>query len=199
MQIIYTAQLGKHFDKLPRIFNQIRQLRQPSTLLLDLGGVYSSEQWLCRATDNRAPYLVLDAMGYHVAYADGLTTGAIIGLQPQTQVRLLDNSVFHRWQWHEWLVNVGPTGLAPCVTWALDEGNTQPYHAQDGRLTLYPYPDHIGCVTVQWPEMSVQTATFIPYDFLVPPDPTIVAAIEFIEREARFYEQKQRGYTPHES
>lgn len=196
MQIIYTAHLHAQFEWMPHIFTQIRQLREPPTLLLDLGGVSAPEHWICQATENRAAYLILDAMGYHAAYADGLTTGAIIGLQPQVQVRLLDNSIFYRWKWREWSLNVGPTAPAPSVTWPIDQPDAQ---VQSGRLVLEPRVNHLGLLRVQWPEMTILESTYIPFDLSVPPDPTITAAIEFVEREARFYEQKQRGDSPHES
>ncbi|MCB9437402.1 MAG: hypothetical protein H6673_10480 [Anaerolineales bacterium] len=196
MQIIYTAHLHAQFEWMPHIFTQIRQLRESPSLLLDLGGVSSPENWVCQATENRAAYIILDAMGYHVAYADGLTTSAIIGLQPQVQVRLLDNSIFYRWTWREWSLNVGPTAPAPSVTWAIESSNYQP---QAGRLVLEPRANHLGLLRVQWPDMTILKSSYIPFDLSTPPDPTITAAIEFVEREARFYEQKQRGDSPHES
>ncbi|NDJ85071.1 MAG: hypothetical protein GYB66_04215 [Chloroflexi bacterium] len=204
VMILYTANLKADFGLLPRLFTLIQQTRQrhhrapQDTLLLDLGSAWTTQSWICQATENRAPYLVMDAMGYHVIRADGLDVGGIIGLQEVVQARLIDDSVVYRWRQQEVTIHIGPKAGPPCIKWPSDstpETGTAYTHSP-GCLTIYPPHHALGHVTVQWPAMSVQTSEQIPFDRSARPDPSIVAAIEFVESEARYYAGKKRGTVP---
>lgn len=194
MHIVYTAQLAADFDLMPRVFSIVQHIRRSLSspvLLLDLGGACSSDSSLCQWTENRAPYLILDAMGYHVARADGLTVSAILGLQPMVQVRLVDDSVVVQWQQRELTVNVGPKGQAPCVAWTTESGEHL-FEAEPGRLTLAPVAGAVSHIQVSWPDLSVIEARRIPFDDAIRADPTIVAAVEFVKQEARSYARKKQ-------
>jgi hypothetical protein len=195
--VLFTANLRADFARLPRLSSTIQQIRAALAqsprpiLLLDLGGAWSADSWVCQATANRAPYLVLDAMSYAAVRADGLDRDAIFGLQSTVQLRLLDDHLTYRWAWREVSVNIGPGGTAPCVTWAAP-GQQRPSPeavclGEHGRLTLFPLSDGLGFVEVVWPRMQVAQTRVIPIDPTARPDPSIVACVEFVEREARAY------------
>lgn len=206
LTILYTANLQADFDLMPRVFSTIQQVRQSLPdggwpfVLLDLGGAWSADAWICRATENRAPYLVLDAMGYNVARADGLDRAGIMGLQEAVQLRLLDDRMVYRWQWQDMSVNIGPRGEKPALTWAVpahDETQIDQsadfFVAEAGKVTLFSQQGELGMVQVTWPDMEAITARRIAFDDHTRPNPTIAAAIEFVEREARFYAQRNQG------
>jgi hypothetical protein len=200
--VLFSAHLRADFDLLPRVSSTIQQIRatvpqaRSPILLLDLGNAWAADSWACQVTGNRAPYLILDAMGYTAAHADGLDGSGIVGLQEVVQVRLLDDHRAYRWQRRNLTLNIGPTGEAPCVTWPLGQpfpSNAALYVAEHGRLTLFPQAGALGIVEVEWPQMQVVQATTIPFDRAIRPDPSIAACVGFVEREARFYAEKKKG------
>ncbi len=198
--ILYTANLHADFARMARFATQIQAIRgqygpEPHPiLLLDIGQAWSTDVWVSRVTEHRAPYLVLDAMAYHVAHADGLNVGAILGLQGVVQLQLMDHTIVRRWQWRDIVVNIGPRAVEPCVRWNWESSSSGEDWYQGGRgcLTLFPV-DGIGHLEVSYPDMTVQQATLHAVLSGTRPDPTIVATTEYVEREARFYESKQKG------
>ena len=205
LTILYTANLQADFDLMPRVFSTIQRVRRSLPdggwpfLLLDLGGACNTDTWICQATENRAPYLVLDAMGYNAVRADGLDRAGIMSLQPAVQLRLLDDRMVYRWQWQDMSVNIGPRGEKPAITWTIAATSTQAeesadfFIAEGGRVTLFLLKGELGMIQLVWPEMEVVAARCIAFDDPVRRDPTIAAAIEFVEREARFYAQRNQG------
>ena len=72
--LLYTANLQGELTLLPRLFTLIQQERRAATgptLLLDLGDSCALSAWVCQATHGRAPFLVLDSMGYDAALIGG--------------------------------------------------------------------------------------------------------------------------------
>jgi hypothetical protein len=62
--------------------------------------------------------------------------------------------------------------------------------ASDPVLTLGDVPfGRLARVDVAWPGWKVQAARVIDLPETIPPDPTIVALMDFVEREARNYVQ----------
>jgi hypothetical protein len=187
---------------MPYLATTIRQARASSAtvspspvLLIDLGGVWASDAYICQVTENRAPYLILDAMGYHVARADGLDVGGILGLRESVQVTLMDDSVVYRWHSHGITINVGPKGETPAITWPL-VNTLSPTNvvaeSANGRLMLYAPDGYLGKVEAQWPSMTIERAERIPFD-RSRPDPSIIEMVKFVEYEARAYERRQKG------
>lgn len=203
LQVIFSANLAADFELMPYVATTIRQARQqPSTaeprptLLLDLGGAWSDEVWVSATTEHRAPYLILDAMGYSVARADGLDVGGILGLRNSVQMFLMDDSIVYRWQSYGVEVNVGPRASAPFVTWpapmlAPAFGQTI-YQQQDGGVILRPLTGEIGKIVADYPSMQVVEAERIAIR-RNRPDPSIVEMVKFVEWEARAYEARQKG------
>lgn len=202
LTLLFTSGFQADFDLMPRAFTTIQQIRaqfsdppQP-ILLMDIGGVHSPDSWICQATENRAPYLVLDAMGYAISRADGLDVGGIIGLQDVVQLKLMDDSIVYPWRWRDIIINVGSKGDAPLVSWATVSPSPPDeifMHESDGHLKLHHVDGALGLIRATLPNLNVLEAERIEFSSTARPDPTIVAAIEFIEREAHYYAQKRGG------
>lgn len=201
LNIFYTAHLEANFSLMPRLFSTIQQQRHqlsPPTLLLDIGQVWSAEDWICQATENRAPYLVLDAMGYNAVLADGLDQAGILGLQEAVQLKLLGKNTIFKWHWRDLWLNIGSHAELPKISFAAPDQTppaskffiTEPQH-----LTLFPPRNEIIWLQVDWPHLNVIDFQSIPFDNDARPDPTIMGAIEFVENEARYYAQRKKGPT----
>jgi hypothetical protein len=166
-------------------------------LLIDTGGVHNPDSWICQTTENRAPYLILDAMGYAVSRADGLDVGGIIGLQAVVQIKLMDNSIVYPWRWRDIIINVGSKGDAPRVSWMSETSQPLPNdiytYESDGHLRLHRVDGALGFIKATLPNLTVLESKRIAFSATARPDPTIVAAIEFVEREAQYYAQKRGG------
>lgn len=202
VSILCSANLRADLDLLPRFFTLLQETRQQSRaegrtlLLLDLGQAWAAESWVCRVTENRAIYVLLDAMGYTAVRADGLDRAAIMGLQETLQVRLLHDNSFFCWQGREVILNLGRGTLPPAIDWGtptLSVGQFEAESVESGRLTILPPATGIALsrIDVLYPEMKVTRMESVPMPPATRADPTIVAAIEFVEREARFYAERQ--------
>jgi 2',3'-cyclic-nucleotide 2'-phosphodiesterase (5'-nucleotidase family) len=200
--LLYTAHLAGEIALLPRLFALISQERRAAhgpVILLDLGDTCSVESWLCRATQGRAPFLVLDSMGYD---------GAVIGGPEQTPIppsslrRLLDNMIMPVILWNRAvpIIRKGITftvaaGDAPLP----DQGpgvriDRSTYALPDARDPVPTLGDvaqaHLARVDMTWPEWTVQSARLIQVEPDTPVDPTIAAVVELVETEARYYAQQ---------
>jgi hypothetical protein len=201
LTILFTANLHANFERLPYLATTLRQARwqDPAedprpTLIVDLGGAWAAESSICQITENRAPYLILDAMGYTVARADGLDVGGILGMREVVQMFMMDDSIVFPWRSYGITVQVGPKGNAPCITWALP-AQTSPdpttfYEAETGRITLYPPDGFVGKIVAEYPNLAIVSAERIPID-TKRPDPSIIEMVKFVEWEARAYHERQ--------
>lgn len=201
--VLYTANLRANLETLPRVATQLQHIRQsygvnpPPFLILDLGGAWSAEQWVSVVTEHRAPYLILDAMGYSVVHADGLNVGGILGLQEVVQTRLIDATISHRWQRRDMTVHIGNKGPRPRIGWSNTPATpTTFYEHQPQQLLLHPPTHAIGHLNIDYPNLNVLVAHYTPIDPTVRPDPTIVATIDYVAGEARAYAQKQQKENP---
>lgn len=172
-------------DYLPRLFNVIRASKQDITtpvFLIDTGQACDDDHWLCQATENRAPYFILDAMGYNAAFADGLRGDAWQQAQPHMQLRLI------------------PAGATAVLTYQdslrfrvrADAESDQPII--DGNVLVLPLPQKntLLCVEITTAPMKIVKTWVKMVDDNTLPNPTIVGAIEFVDAEARYY-LKRRG------
>lgn len=193
IQILFTANLGADFELMPYLATLVRQARQPSlpTLLMDVGGAASDDSWLCRATENRAPYIVLDAMGYTLARADGLDVRGILGLRGTVSLFLTDDSISYKWRSKDVELNVGPVADAPGVTWTLPDWDVdfgdEIYMQRDEGIVWLAQPEgYVGNIIAEYPSMIVKDAEKIPF-VRNRPDPSIIEMVKFVEWEARAY------------
>lgn len=203
LAIIYSANLQADFVAMSRVATVIHGIRQQygaapyPLLLLDIGRAWSKDVWVSAITEHRAPYLVLDAMAYHIIHADGLDLGGILGLQEVMQAQLMDHTIVKHWRWRDMVVHVGPRSTAPGIRWSWDAATDTAdgvawYESANGQLTLLPI-NGVGHLEVSYPTMTVQKAQRYNITPDIRPDPTIVATTEYVTREARFYESKQKG------
>lgn len=199
--ILFTANLRANLAQMPYVATTLRRARHRSaseeplpTLVLDVGGAWAADAWVCQVTGNRAPYLILDAMGYHVARADGLDVGGILGLREVVSLFLMDDSIVYTWRMQGVTLNVGPKAEPPAVTWPVPlapaEGG-ELLDAEAGRLTLYPPDGYVGKAVVEWPSMTVIEAQRVPFA-TDRPDPSIIETVKFVEYEARAYHRRQQ-------
>ncbi len=201
LNILITANLRGDFDAFPYLATTLRAARVQSsseaprpTLVLDLGQAWSGENWLCQATENRAPYLILDAMGYTVVRADGLDVGGILGLRSSVQVTLLDDSIAHKWRKDNIELNIGRPAQTPAIRWALPHEKPASvekwYDETEGALLLYPPTDYVGKLVVDYPSLNVIESEKLPIR-ANRPDPSILEMVKFVEQEARAYQARQ--------
>jgi len=204
--LLYTANLGGDIWLLPRLFTLISRERQTANgpvLLLDLGDTCSIDSWVCRATEGRAPLLVLDSMGYDAAWIGGpektpIPLRSLEKLYGQMMMPLIAwGSDYH-------LTKRGQT-------FALYSGDPVPpgqerYRVRIDRsvhvlpdstdpvLTLGDVPKgSLARVDVRLPEWTLSAAQMTLLPPGTPPDPTITAIVELVEGEARYYAQQGGG------
>lgn len=182
-QLLITAQHRGDFAYLPRLFSQIKQLKRSlegKVFLIDTGLAWSAESWVCVATENRAPYLVMDAMGYNFAFADGLVTESLIRLRMMVQVELLPVGSMIRLTFEDQLLEIA-------VNPALEEPTLA-----GQRLTLnHPARGTIRHMIIS--QNTLQQDHVITVNRKLPPDPTIAGTVEFVEGEARYYLNNRKG------
>lgn len=143
-------------------------------LLVDAGLAWSPDEWVCTATENRAPYLVLDAMGYDLAFADGLSDPSLEKLSQQTQIRLArwGETVEMKVDDAAYRIQVDQALVEPGFSFGVlgldvpPQGFIRQIIIEDG-LILDTFLVEIGKSTL--------------------PDPTITATVDFVESEARYY------------
>jgi hypothetical protein len=177
-RFIITANSGGDMAYFPRLHTALRNLRSEiPTLLIDTGRAWNDQIWLCQATENRAPYLVLDAIGYQAAFADGLDSSAREKLQPQLQTQLIE----------------GETGQVAEFQIRRDANVQTPAFSVD--VLVLPLPPHGTILSFLATESGLQEITFREVNSTVLPDSTIAGIVEFIEGEAAYY-QKKKSDTP---
>jgi len=187
---------------LPRLYTFMQTLKpteRQGTLIVDLGNLCADDVWHCAVTHGRSTLIVLDAMGYHaVNVADSLESDHREKVADIVTMGLVDEE--NTWQYHippvidetiQATLNPKDTScriqicLSPAESTYID-GNT---------LYLADIPAaHIGIVQVDIhdsPIITHQEQHKLPPQ--TPPNPTIVASVEFVESEARYFQKKQTG------
>lgn len=171
MRLLVTANLAGDLRFLPRCYSAIKTLKP--TVLVDTGRACAEDQWVCAATENRAPYVVMDAMGYHLAFADDLSSESHAKLQAtiQTQVVPADR------------IATLSDGLRVQVT-----DDETPTFSESGILHL-PRPPKTHLLVIDLNAVTIiQTSVTI---VTAAPEATIAATVEFVESEARYYQNKR--------
>jgi len=187
VEIIVTASIQGDLEYMPRLFTAIRELKTSlphKALLIDTGQSASDESPICIMTENRAPYIVMDAMGYHFAFDDSMSLDNRERVQPDVQLRLIDSR-------EEAIVMLGAFQLlVKCDPSApIDQARIE-----NGILILpQPQKNTILHLTLAVDTMRItQTSiTMVNDDTL--PDSTIAGTIEFVIGEARYYQKKRGG------
>lgn len=200
--LLATAHIAGQLALLPRLFTLIRQERrqaQGPVVLLDLGDTCVADAWICQATLGRAPFLVLDSMGYDAVIIGGPEAAPI----PPSSLRLLvDQILMSIIIWNRprtltkggLMVTVAP-GIpnAPLTPPVLIVDRTSPMPPAPGTApVLGDVPQgYLARVDVAWPAWEVQAACLLTPDAHTPPDPTIAAVVALVESEARQFAHLQ--------
>jgi hypothetical protein len=200
--LLYTAHLAGEVALLPRLFTLIGQERRTAAgpvILLDLGDTCAVESWVCRATQGRAPFLVLDSMGY-----DGAVIGGpeAVPIPPSSLRQLLGKLIMPVIVWNRTrtITKQGITvTLAPGSGSHPDQGpviriDRAAAALPDGGAPVLTLGDvaqgHLARVDMAWPAWTVQSARVVNVEPDTPVDPTVAAVVELVENEARFYAQQ---------
>lgn len=205
LTLLYTYNLRGELAMLPRLYTfmqSIRFQRGGKPLILDLGGSCQPDIWHCRVTGGRSTLIVLDGMGYHAANVGGLLNDEDHDkLKGIVRMGLVD-------QRRDWVYDVPPLTDDSIVVTCNPKQNTAlrlqilltpgAYtHIDEHVLYLAPVDGaEVGVVQIQLepePELTAFDTLTLPADTL--PNPTITAAVEFVESEARYYEKHQQKDT----
>ncbi len=196
LTLLYTANLRGNIASLPRLFTLMQRLQaeQANSLILDLGRACDDAAWHCQQTGGRSMLIVLDGMGYHAANIAGtLDDQGRQKLASQVTMALVNEA--HCWQHtiHQYLITAtlrpkeGVAGLQVCLTPADCTCLTS------GVLYLQELgTGQIGKVKIELADAARITSNCC-HDLApdTPPNPSITAAVEFVESEARLFQRKQ--------
>ncbi|MCC6798474.1 MAG: hypothetical protein IT325_00025 [Anaerolineae bacterium] len=205
--VLVTANLRGAVETLPRLATLILRERRAATgltLLLDLGDTCSAESWLCRVTQGRAPFLLLDAIGYDAAFIGGED----IPVPPDAFRRLRDRVVMPLFLWHrtseltrrEQLFAFAAGRAAPppgTPAFRITRDAALLATEEAGTIVLGDVPaGHLRRVDICWPEWTITDARTIPLEATEPPEPTIAAVLDLVTEEAQFYAQQGEWHEP---
>lgn len=199
LTLFYTARIGGDLHLLPQLYTFLMQLaaKQPrKPLLLDIGESCSPEVWPCEVTGGRSTLIVLDGMGYHAANAEGvLAEGERYKLQGATSMGVVDAR-------YSWRYDVPPIRDEDIVISLLPEPTlhlnivlqgTDATTLSNRTLRLQQVDKRqVGIVEVNLtdePRLVSMQVVAMPSGLR--PDPTISAAVDFVEDEARYLESRR--------
>lgn len=199
LSILYTYGLRGDLAYLPRLYTFLQQLKQQfgnDSLLLDLGASCDSNSWHCQVTNGRSTLIVLDGMGYHAAnVTDFLADGEHDKLKNVISTGMVDAR--HAWRYHvppekdEGIIVAGE--LAPALRLCIVAAPADETKLDNRALYLASVEQHeVGIIQIDLrSEMTMTHHDIVPVPEGLKPDPTIVAAAEFVEDEARFFQKRQ--------
>lgn len=195
LTLLYTSHLGGDIRLLPRLYTFIQRLkpaRRQGVLLFDLGHACADEVWHCRLTQGRSMLIALDGMGFHAANAAGADGRQV---EAQMTMGLVDEG--QDWIYHippvidrSITATVGPADSAArlqiCLS-AADETRIQSNVLYLGDVRA----GQVGLVRVDLHSAARIIASGVhdmPSGTL--PNPSLAAAVEFVESEARYLQKK---------
>lgn len=185
LDVFVTANIQGELDMLPRLYTALRGMKESApgkVLLMDTGRAWAADSWVCKATENRAPYIALDAMGFDAAFADGLSPTAFDKASAQVQMQLIVPGA----QFYFALDAVG-------LNFMPDESASQA-SMQSSQVRL-PMPSQgtIHHLSLDVSGQTIAQQKTIPIPDAILPDPTIAGAVDFIVSEARYYQKKREA------
>lgn len=205
--LLYTANLRGALHLLPQFFTLIQETRRAAAgpvFLLDLGDTCALDAWVCQATQGRAPFLVLDSMGYDAAIIGGGEEAPIppFALRQLVQHNHMTMPVII-WQRPKALTKRGvsftvvPGDAAPSdsgpALWIDRNAATLPEIGSSRPIVGDVPQGHLARVAMTWPDWIVQHADMLPLNAATPVNPTIAAVVELVESEARQQAHEQGG------
>lgn len=200
LTLLYTSNIRGDIRMLPRLYTLMQRLkpaRRQGSLLLDLGHACADEVWHCRLTQGRSTLIVLDGMGYHAANVAGtLDPISRRKVAAQVTMALVDDSQ----DWHYQIPPVADSSitvalrpkdprarlqicLSPAAATAVQDNILYLRDVGGGQigwvhLTLHPVPRLVTAAVHDLPPHT-------------PANPSLAAAVEFVESEAHYYHQKR--------
>ncbi len=200
LTLLYTSNIRGDIPMLPRLYTFMQRLkpaRRQGCLLLDLGHACAAEVWHCRLTQGRSTLIVLDGMGYHAANVAGtLDPISRRKVAAQMTMALVDDSQ----DWHYQIPPVTDRGitatlrpqdpsarlqicLSPAAATKVQDnilylGDVRARQIGRVRLDLHPLPRLVAAAVHDLPPHT-------------PANPSLAAAVEFVESEARYYQRKR--------
>lgn len=199
LTILYTYGLRGNLHTLPTLYTFLQQLKQQygsNSLLLDLGASCDEDAWHCRVTNGRSTLIVLDGMGYHAAnISNFLADGERDKLKNIISTGMVDAR--HAWRYHvppikdEGIIVVGEP--APALSLCIVAAPSQETKLDNRTLFLKAIKSNeVGIAKVDLTgAMCLLNQDVLSVPNGLKPDPTIVAAVEFVEDEARYFQQQQ--------
>lgn len=195
LTVLYTCGLRGDLALLPRLSTRLKALRAEvgRVVLLDLGESCADSVWHCEVTGGRSMLIGLDALGYAAANTQSLKPEARARLEADENraLALVDDA--HPWEGDLFTAFTGsPTAeherllisLEPSDVTRLEENVLRLARVQAGQLGAV----HL---SLNSPVLESSAVHHVLPGTL--PDPTITAAIDFIEHEARYFVRKSGG------
>lgn len=196
LTVLYTHRLRGDFDRLPRLFSFLRDLRARAegapVLLADLGASCAPEVWHCAVTGGRSALFALDGMGYHAANVSGILTPELRHkMRDVTQMALVDAG--HSFAFSA-AVQVTAAEIAGDSTAACHISlQPAPETAWDGRLLRLAAIDGGQVGRVHLRDGALDRAEVLDLPASAAPDPTIAGMIDFILGEARYTQKRNQA------
>lgn len=196
LNLLYTYNLQGDLALLPRLYTAMQRIKpDPRPLIVDLGASCVPDVWPCDVTGGRSTLVILDGMGYHAANVQGLLTAdARHQLHGVISTVLVDES--QSWRYH--VPPVRDEGILIAVTpvptlrlCIVLQPAAQTHIDQNTLYLAAVEKGQIGSVTLDLtaaPTITAHTVYDVPPD--AKPDPTIAAAVEFVQEEARYFQRR---------
>ena len=204
LTILYTANIQGNIHMLPRLYTFLQTLKpieRQGTLILDLGNSCTDKVWHCKITKGRSTLIILDAMGFHAANIDDILDDMNREKVSETITMGLVNAK-HAWTYHippmtDETIQATVNPIDETARLQICLSPTKSTYIEDNILHLANVPTkHIGIVKVDLanhPSITDQNTYKLPDN--TPPNPTIVASVEFVESEARYFQKQQSNLT----
>lgn len=201
LELLYTHRIRGDLSLLPRLYTFMTRLkaarnpRPTHSLLVDLGESCVDAVWPCTVTGGRSTLMVFDAMGYSAANVTNIIAaeGREKLKENNIGVALIDDDHRHTdSKSGVQFVTLHIESDAPLQI-VLNPSNTLKI---DGKTLYLPAieTNQVGSVYVTIgakAELIDHVIHTLPANTL--PNPTIAAAVEFVESEARYYESQQQS------
>ena len=205
LTVLYTANLAGKLDILPRMFSLIQRERQSvsgTVFLVDLGDTCVVESPLCRGTEGRGPFIVLDGMGYDVAIVGGPEKTPI----PPSALRALGGRMvmpvviwnrareFTRRDVSFWLAPGAPKDL-PNGARVIRVDRSVEGPGEVGALpVLFDVQQAVlGRMSIDVEDWCITSASHIRLTPDMQPDPVVGTLIDFVVEQARYIAPQERG------
>ena len=199
LTLFYTQHIAGDLALLPHLYTFMQALRPQYAahpLIVDLGDSCQPDVWPCDVTGGRATLVVLDGMGYHAANVDNLLeAGSRQRLKNVISTAMIDAN-------NLWRYDVPPerdegiiVSLQPTPAMRLNIALAAADQTQLAGKTLHLQAvrkAQVGVVQVDLqrddPRLALHEVFTLPSG--LKPAPTISAAVELVEDEARFLQKR---------